>query len=92
MMRGRHTTAILEMMEVRDDAQTIDEYVSIAVLLGRDPAKRSELSARIASRKHRVHRDRQCIVAPRGVFGRRRAQQWRETARGVIALIFRRAT
>jgi hypothetical protein len=44
-------------------AQTIDEYVSIAVLLGLNPAKRTELSARIASRKHRVYRDRNCIAA-----------------------------
>jgi predicted O-linked N-acetylglucosamine transferase (SPINDLY family) len=64
MMRGRHTTAILEMMDVRETtAQTIDEYVSTAVLLGLDPAKRTELSARIASRKHRVYRDRNCIAA-----------------------------
>jgi protein O-GlcNAc transferase len=63
MMRGRHTSAILEMMDVGETtAQTIDEYVSIAILLGRDPAKRTELSGRIASEKHRVYRDRQCIV------------------------------
>jgi predicted O-linked N-acetylglucosamine transferase (SPINDLY family) len=64
MMRGRHTTALLEMMEVRGmTARTIDEYVSLAVSLGRDKARRGELSAEIASRKHRVYRDRQCIVA-----------------------------
>jgi protein O-GlcNAc transferase len=63
-MRGRHTAAILEMMEVRETtARTIDEYVSIASLLGRDRAKRTELSERIASSKHRVYRDRECIIA-----------------------------
>ena len=63
-MRGRHTAAILEMMEVRETtARTIDEYVSIAGLLGRDRAKRTELSERIASSKHRVYRDRECIIA-----------------------------
>ncbi len=63
-MRGRHTAAILEMMEVRDTtARTIDEYVSIASLLGRDTAKRAGLSERIANRKHRVYRDRECIIA-----------------------------
>jgi protein O-GlcNAc transferase len=64
MMRGRHTAAILEMMEIRETtAQTIDEYVSIASLLGRDPGKRNRLSAEIAANKHRVYRDRDCIVA-----------------------------
>jgi len=64
MMRGRHTAAILAMMDVRETtAHTIDEYVSMAGLLGRTKAKRTELSARIASRKHRVYRDRNCIAA-----------------------------
>jgi protein O-GlcNAc transferase len=64
MMRGRHTAAILDMMDVRETtARTIDEYVSIAGLLGRNTAKRAELSAQIANNKHRVYRDRECIVA-----------------------------
>ncbi len=64
MMRGRHTAAILDMMDIRDTtARTIDEYVSIAGSLGRNVARRSELSARIAEKKHRVYRDRDCIVA-----------------------------
>ena len=64
MMRGRHTAAILDMMDVRDTtARTVDEYVAIAALLGRDPAKRTELSARIAGSKHRVYRDSACITA-----------------------------
>src|ERR1035437_951661 len=64
LMRGRHTAAILEMMDVRETtARTVDEYVSIAGLLGRANAKRTELSAEIASRKHRIYRDRECIIA-----------------------------
>jgi len=64
MMRSRHTAAILDMMDIRDTtARTIDEYVSIAGSLGRNVARRSELSARIAEKKHRVYRDRDCIVA-----------------------------
>jgi protein O-GlcNAc transferase len=64
MMRGRHTAAILERMEVRGTtARTIDEYVSIAGLLGRDMARRIELSAEIAEKKHRVYCDRDCILA-----------------------------
>jgi predicted O-linked N-acetylglucosamine transferase (SPINDLY family) len=63
-MRGRHAAAILEMMEVRETtARTIDEYVSIASLLGRDRATRTELSERTADSKHRVYRDRECVIA-----------------------------
>jgi protein O-GlcNAc transferase len=64
MMRGRHTAAILDMMDVRaTTARTIDDYVSIAGILGRDSAKRNELSAEIANKKHRIYRDRTCIAA-----------------------------
>jgi protein O-GlcNAc transferase len=64
MMRGRHTAAILEMMGIGETtARTIDEYVSIAGLLGRNATRRTELSAKIATNKHRVYRDRDCIVA-----------------------------
>jgi len=52
------------MMDIRETtAQTIDEYVSIAALLGRNAARRSELSAGIAGRKQRIYRDRTCIAA-----------------------------
>jgi protein O-GlcNAc transferase len=64
MMRGRHTTAILAMMDIRETtARTIDEYVSMAGVLGRNAARRIELSGRIAANKHRVYRDRDCIAA-----------------------------
>jgi protein O-GlcNAc transferase len=63
-MRGRHTAAILGMMDIRETtAQTIEEYVSIAALLGRNTAKRRELSTVMASRKQRIYRDRACIAA-----------------------------
>jgi predicted O-linked N-acetylglucosamine transferase (SPINDLY family) len=64
MMRGRHTAAILDMMGIRETiARTVDAYVSNAAMLGRSSARRRELSARIAERKHRVYRDRECIGA-----------------------------
>ena len=63
-MRGRHTAAILGMMDISETtARTIQDYVSIAGDLGRDATKRIELSARIAANKHRVYRDRDCVVA-----------------------------
>ena len=64
MMRGRHTAAILGMMDISETtAQTIDQYIAIAGALGRDPAKRTELSIQIAGSKHRIYRDRECIAA-----------------------------
>jgi predicted O-linked N-acetylglucosamine transferase (SPINDLY family) len=64
MMRGRHSAAILAMMEIGETtARTIGEYVAIAAALGRSRASRAELSARIANGKHRLYRDRQCIEA-----------------------------
>jgi len=64
MMRGRHTAAILKMMDVREGtARTVDEYVSIASFLGRNKAGRIEFSSEIAEKKHRVYRDRDCIAA-----------------------------
>ena len=64
MMRGRHSAAILRMMDIGGTtARTIDQYVSIAGALGRSSARRAELSAGIAAGKHRLYRDRQCIEA-----------------------------
>ena len=62
-MRARHTAAILEMMGIRETtARDLDDYVSIAVTLGRDAAKRAGLSAQIANRKQSVYRDCDCIA------------------------------
>jgi predicted O-linked N-acetylglucosamine transferase (SPINDLY family) len=63
-MRGRHTSAILEMMGLDEMiANTVDDYVAIAVRLGRNPADRAAASARIAAGKHRVYEDRTCVAA-----------------------------
>jgi predicted O-linked N-acetylglucosamine transferase (SPINDLY family) len=62
LMRGRHSSAILDMMGIFEStAQTVDQYVSIAVTLGRNAERRTALAARIASNKHRVYRDSACI-------------------------------
>jgi predicted O-linked N-acetylglucosamine transferase (SPINDLY family) len=64
LMRGRHTTAILEMMGIGETtAQTIDEYVSIAVGLALSPQARMALKSKIAQNKHRLYRDRDCVLA-----------------------------
>jgi len=64
LMRGRHTAGILEMMGMRETtAHSIDDYVAIAVGLGRSAAERAAVSARIAANKHRIYGDRACIAA-----------------------------
>jgi predicted O-linked N-acetylglucosamine transferase (SPINDLY family) len=64
LMRGRHTAAILRMMDVPDTvAATRDEYVSIAVHLARDESFRAALKLKIARNKHRVYGDMTCVEA-----------------------------
>jgi protein O-GlcNAc transferase len=64
LMRGRHSTAILQMMGVTETiASTVDDYVAIAGRLANAPHERQALSRRIAQSKLRVYRDRACITA-----------------------------
>src|SRR5664280_1771223 len=64
LMRGRHSIAILRMMGVTETiAETIDDYVSIAVRLARDVPWRTAVKAKISANKHRVYRDRTCVSA-----------------------------
>jgi predicted O-linked N-acetylglucosamine transferase (SPINDLY family) len=63
-MRGRHSAAILQMMSVTDTiAETIDDYVAIAVRLANNPAERQALRDRMKTSAHKVYRDRACITA-----------------------------
>jgi protein O-GlcNAc transferase len=64
MMRGRHTAAILQRMEVTETiTETVNDYVSVAVRLGREASWRQAIRHRIAQNKHRVYRDLACISA-----------------------------
>lgn len=57
-MRSRHTAAMLELLELPElIARDLDDYVRIAVALGRSADWRAELVARIAERKHRLYED-----------------------------------
>jgi predicted O-linked N-acetylglucosamine transferase (SPINDLY family) len=63
LMRGRHSAAVFRMMGVTETiAKTISEYVSIAARLAGEPSWRAELKQRVADNKHRIYRDRDCIV------------------------------
>jgi predicted O-linked N-acetylglucosamine transferase (SPINDLY family) len=71
LMRGRHSAAILQMMGVTETiAQTLDEYVSIAAALARDPTRRQAISRKIAENKHKLYRDRACITALESLLDR----------------------
>lgn len=71
LMRGRQTTAVLQMMGVTETiAGTVDDYVSLAVRLARDPSWRNAVRRRMAENKHRVYRDRECIAALETFLGR----------------------
>jgi protein O-GlcNAc transferase len=63
-MRSRHTSAILTMMGVTETiTATVDEYVVVAQRLATDMAWRAMMQERMKQNKHRVYRDRTCIVA-----------------------------
>jgi predicted O-linked N-acetylglucosamine transferase (SPINDLY family) len=63
-MRGRHTTAILKMMDVTETiAATLDDYVATAVRLAHDRAWRGAVKNRMSANRDRVYRDETCIAA-----------------------------
>ena len=63
-MRSRHTAAILRMMDIPETiTASLDDYVTVAVLLARDDWWRTTLRTRMAENRHRVFRDRTCVTA-----------------------------
>jgi protein O-GlcNAc transferase len=64
LMRGRHTLAMLTMMDVRATiASNLDDYVAIAARLANEPEWRAAVKHAIARNKHLLYRDRTCISA-----------------------------
>lgn len=58
MMRARHAAAILTRLDLPElIARDRADYVAIAAELGRDPALRASLGAKIAARSHRLYDD-----------------------------------
>ena len=43
--------------------ETLDDYISIAIRLGKDSAWRNQISEKIAANKHCIYRDITCIKA-----------------------------
>lgn len=64
LMRSRHALAILKMMGIEQIiASSKEEYIEMAVHLGKDPDYCQEISQQIAANKHRLYEDRQAIAA-----------------------------
>jgi len=64
LMRGCVSAGILRMMGMPETVgETVDDYVALAIRMGREPAWRAEIKARIATDKNRLYRDRTCIAA-----------------------------
>jgi protein O-GlcNAc transferase len=64
LMRQRHCAAILTMMDMMETiARSADEYVEIAVRLGKDAELRKQVSDKIMLNKHLIYYDKTCIAA-----------------------------
>jgi predicted O-linked N-acetylglucosamine transferase (SPINDLY family) len=64
LMRGRHTLAFLSMMgETRTVAGSVDEYVAMAVRLGRDREWRDEMKTRVVASRGKAYSDLECVRA-----------------------------
>jgi len=62
LMRGRHTYAILKMMGLEETiAKSIEDYIDIAVKLGKDKGFRKSISESISTKKHIINKDTSCI-------------------------------
>ncbi|MDJ0572584.1 MAG: tetratricopeptide repeat protein, partial [Pleurocapsa sp. MO_192.B19] len=64
LMRGRHSMAILKMMGIEEAiASSKEEYVQLAIRLGRDAEYRQYISQLIAQNKHKLYGDLEPIRA-----------------------------
>jgi predicted O-linked N-acetylglucosamine transferase (SPINDLY family) len=63
-MRSREGLAILSMLKMQETiASSVDEYIKLAIKLGKDSAWRKQISKKIATQKHLIYHDKKCITA-----------------------------
>jgi predicted O-linked N-acetylglucosamine transferase (SPINDLY family) len=63
-MRGRHSYAILQCLNTPETiAQTINEYIEIAVKLGKDSHWRSQTIQKMRKYHHQLYDDSACVIA-----------------------------
>ncbi len=64
LMRGRHTLAILKMMDIEETiAANKEDYIKIAVRLGQDTQYRQQISQKIAENKYKLYGDLKPVQA-----------------------------
>lgn len=64
LMRTRQSFGLLTELGILDTIATdVDDYVRLAIALGRDAGQRMELSDRIRERCHRLFDDTRCVAA-----------------------------
>jgi len=69
LMRSRHTAAILARIGAPElIAASVDDYVALAVRLGRDGKARALAAAKVRAGRHRAFGDRSCIAAMEDVL------------------------
>jgi predicted O-linked N-acetylglucosamine transferase (SPINDLY family) len=69
LMRGRHSLAILKMMGIEETiASNKEEYVQVAIRLGRDFQYRQHISQLVAANKHKLYGDLKPVRALEEVF------------------------
>lgn len=69
LMRGRHSLAILRMMGIEETiAATKEEYVQIAVRLGKDAVYRQHISQKVADNQHKLYGDLKPVRALEDFF------------------------
>lgn len=63
-MRGRHSYAILQRLNASETiAQTVEEYIEIAVKLGKDEQWRSQIVQKMRDHHHQLYDDPACVIA-----------------------------
>jgi predicted O-linked N-acetylglucosamine transferase (SPINDLY family) len=80
-MRQRHSTAILNLMQVTETiAKNEEDYVDIAVRLGTDSKFRQSVNAQILKNRHLLFQDQQALSALESFLVRKTSQLLRESA------------
>jgi protein O-GlcNAc transferase len=81
LMRQRHSTAILNLMQVTETiAKNEEDYVDIAVRLGTDSKFRQSVNAQILKNRHLLFQDQQALSALESFLVRKTSQLLRESA------------
>ena len=61
-MRGRHSYAMLKRMEVTETiASTLDEYIDLAIRLGKEADLRREISGKVREKSDVLFQDEEAI-------------------------------